>query len=73
MCVSVCACLCLFLCVIVLCFGVRMCVCVYLVIAHRRPSGLVVNLHTCQRGSREFGSYQSRICVRSFVTEGVGT
>ena len=44
-------------------------------IAARRPSGLliVVNLHTCLCGSREFDSYQSRICVLSFVTESVGT
>ena len=41
--------------------------------ALRRPSGLVGNLHTCWCGSREFDSYQSRICVFSFVTESVGT
>ena len=39
----------------------------------RRSSGLVGNLHTCQCGSREFDSYQNRICVLSFVTENVGT
>ena len=39
----------------------------------RRPSGLVGNLHTCSCGSRGFDSYQSRICVLSFVTESVGT
>ena len=38
-----------------------------------RPSGLVGKLHTCQCGSREFDSSQSRICVLSFVTESVGT
>ena len=30
-----------------------------------RPSGLVGNLHTCWCGSREFDSYQSRVCVLS--------
>ena len=43
------------------------------VICLRRPSGLVGNLHTCLCGSREFDSYQIRICVLSFVTESVGT
>ena len=32
----------------------------------RRPSG---NLHTCKGGSREFDSYQSKICVLSSATE----
>ena len=39
----------------------------------RRPNGLVGNLHTCWCGSREFDSYQSKICVLSYVTESVGT
>ena len=38
----------------------------------RRPSGLVGNLHTCSCGSREFDSYQTRICVLSFLTESEG-
>ena len=41
--------------------------------AARRPSGLVGKLHICQYGSREFDSYQGRICVLFFVTESVGT
>ena len=42
--------------------------------AARRPSGLLIvgKLHICYYGSREFDSYQSRICVLSFVTESVG-
>ena len=40
---------------------------------HRRPTGLVGYLYTCYCGSREFDSYQSRICVLSSVTESVGT
>ena len=45
-----------------------------LICSPRRPSGLVGNLHTCEEGgNREFDSYQSRICVLSFVTESVGT
>ena len=40
----------------------------------RRPSDLLIvgNLHTCLCGSREFDSYQSKICVLSFVTVSVG-
>ena len=33
------------------------------------PSGLVDNLHTCQCGSREFDSYQGRICVLFFSSQ----